>query len=410
MPLSSIFDIIAFIIKEEEKMAVLDLIKKVKVQTLSFEKHPCRDLDMETKVHYLNALALITNEDGKIVEKEEEYLTMLINSFELSADTLSEYIEFAKNPDEAQLVEMMDAFSTKDIKYNLMIDAMLIAQRDGDFSDAEKALIEQYFEMFKISEKEAKDLKYIFELFHAQDGNALFRYFQREKLIKKELFTYLMDYYKIDFNYALKVYEKETLTFKWFKPTFTARGSLWGANSTTESILDGNEISKNPVSNAQFVIFLNAMYGGKYKIDKRKVIVDSKDEQLIINLENSRIIFKNGFFTPLETKDFDKKVTGVTVLGAEEFIKWLSKQNGTVYSLPKLGGYASHQSHRGFYDTKYNMEKKIFNNEICIHSFYKEYGESKKYKCNHYVCLSESSGYFENYKDMNDKMSFRLMR
>jgi len=61
-------------------MAVLDLIKKVKVQTLSFEKHPCRDLDMETKVHYLNALALIANEDGKIVEKENEYLTILINS------------------------------------------------------------------------------------------------------------------------------------------------------------------------------------------------------------------------------------------------------------------------------------------------------------------------------------------
>ena len=309
-------------------MAVLDLLKKVKVQTLSFEKHPCRDLDMETKVHYLNALALMANEDGKIVEKEEEYLTILINSFELSEDTLSEYIEFAKNPDESQLVEMMNAFGTKDIKYNLMVDAMILAQRDGDFHKSETALLEQYFEMFKISEKEAEDLKYIFESFHAQDARALARYFNRNRMIKQSLFNYLLEYYKIDLIYALKEEEKELLDFKWFEPTFEYGG-----------LQDANEIMKQPISNAQFFIYLNARYDeNAISVQENEVYMNDEEKTLLMELKNSNISFKDGVFCLEDSTKDDEKITGITAGSVEDFVKWINGLECAEYKIVEFYG------------------------------------------------------------------------
>jgi uncharacterized tellurite resistance protein B-like protein len=309
-------------------MAVLDLIKKVKVQTLSFEKHPCRDLDMETKVHYLNALALVANEDGNIVEKEIEYLTILINSFELDPDTLNEYTEFAKNPDEARLVEMMDAFGTKDIKYNLMVDAMMLAQRDGEFVESEKALIEQYFEMFKISEQEAKDLKFLFKSFYNQDGNALYRYFKRNEYIKVELFQYLLDYYQIDMAYELKEDEKKILTFKFFKPTFEKGGLTDNAT----------EIMIKPVNNAQFCIYLNSAFMDRtIEFNGNGKVVDSKSKDLLMDLDNSDIEFKDNKFIIESAEDDEKKVTGVTYVIANMFIEWVSKYNKEKYQLSSYG-------------------------------------------------------------------------
>lgn len=45
-------------------MATLNILKKIKNEVLSFEKHPCIDLDKEQKIFYLKGLALIANEDG----------------------------------------------------------------------------------------------------------------------------------------------------------------------------------------------------------------------------------------------------------------------------------------------------------------------------------------------------------
>ena len=203
-------------------MSALSLLKKIKVQTLSFEKHPCRELDQEQMVHYLNGLALVTNEDETVCDKEKEYLSILINSFGLSEEMLETFVDFAENPDEKLLLDMMQSFMTKEIKYNLIIDAMMIASIDGNFDEKEKALINEYFEMFKISKKEAEDLRYIYEMFYAQDGNALFRYFKRNEYMKVELFQYLLDYYKIDMAYELVEDEKKILTFEFFKPDFTS--------------------------------------------------------------------------------------------------------------------------------------------------------------------------------------------
>lgn len=315
-------------------MSVLNLLKKVKVQTLSFEKHPCRELDQEIMVHYLNGLALITKEDGTVCEKEREYLSILINSFGLSEDMLETFVNFAENPDEKLILDMMQSFATKDIKYNFMIDAMMIASIDGNFDASEEAIIEQYFEMFKITKDEEKDLRYLYEMFYTQDGNGLFRYFgiknkNAKYLIKPELFQYLLEYYKIDMAYELQEEEKKLLEFEFFKPTFE-EGEL-GSGAT--------EIMTKPVTNAQFCIYLNsALIDKSIEIDGNGKVVDSKSKDLLMDLDNSDIYLEDGKFI-VDKDKYESKITGITYVFSYLFINWASVANDVKYDLASFTNY-----------------------------------------------------------------------
>lgn len=208
-----------------------------------------------------------------------------------------------------------------------MIDAMMIASIDGNVHENEKALINEYFEMFKITKDEEKDLRDIYEMFYKQDGNALFRYFGKQHIndvfiIKKELFQYLIDYYKIDFKYELQKEEKKILTFEFFKPTFEKGGLADGAT----------EIMTKPVSNAQFCIYLkNAFLSKSIEFNGDGKIVDSETKNLLMDLEMSEIEFIDNMFVINSKEDREKKITGVTYVMAEEFSKWVSKYENKSY-------------------------------------------------------------------------------
>lgn len=318
-------------------MNALNLLKKVKIQTLSFEKHPCKDLDIDSKIHYLNGLSLLTNIDENIDEKEQEYLTILITSFGLERSQLEEFLEFAKNPDEEMILQMMEAFMSKDIKYNFLIDAMLIASVDKNYDENEKAVVEQYFEMLKISHKEQKDLKHIYKLFYTQDGNGLFRYFTRNNYIKKERFEYLLDYFKIDFNYELIEDEKKTLEdIEFFKPTFSnthfANKDRLGYNA--------EEIAVKPINNAQFCIYLN--YALLKKVIEKNgddIFVFSEDKNIAFEPNNSEIKYKEDEkkFIISDNKH-EQKATGMTYVLAKSFIKWLNDKYNCNYTISTLDG------------------------------------------------------------------------
>jgi len=378
-------------------MSVLSLLKKVKVQTLSFEKHPCRELDQEVMVHYLNGLALITNEDETVCEKEKEYLSILINSFGLSEDMLETFVNFAENPDEKLILDMMQSFATKDIKYNFMVDAMMIASIDGEYDESEEAIIEQYFEMFKITKKEAEDLRYIYEMFYTQNGNALYRYFKRNEYMNVELFQYLLDYYKIDMAYELVEDEKKILTFEFFKPTFS---------NTYMKLVGANEIATKAVSNAQFCIFLNNKYLSKeIEIYDDNTIISMEDKKLLLDLKNSSIVLKDKVFQVNNSKIEEEKVTGITYKVAKEFIYWVSQKDEKKYKISEFWG----DDHRN--DGDGNLDVSSFkNNPISDEFFFFKYANS------YAIASSKKTGIFplsENKieADYNSKKtSFRFMK
>ena len=378
-------------------MSVLGLLKKVKVQTLSFEKHPCKELDQEQMIHYLNGLALITNEDETVCEKEKEYLSILINSFGLSEDMLETFVNFAENPDEKLILDMMQSFMSKDIKYNFMVDAMIIASIDGNFDDKERAIVSEYFEMFKITTDEAKDLRYIYEMFYTQNGNALFRYFGKQRkndvfTIKVEHFQYLLDYYQIDMKYELQEEEKNILTFEFFKPTFSDGGL---ADKATE-------IMTKPVSNAQFCLWLNSAFMSKtIELNGDAKLVESKTKDLLMDLAMSDIEFVDNTFVLNSSQEDEKKITGLTYVAGKLFATWASEHNKEKYTLSQYYDDNDYTDVSSFTNNPLKEIISLLDNNYC--KIIKLSGS--------YLCFYSSSYYSSIDKTFHDKeTSFRLMK
>ena len=349
-------------------MAVLDLIKKAKVKVLSFEKHPCSGLDMEIKVHYLNGLALLAYEDGAINEEEKEYLTTLLISFDMDEEILRDSLEFAKNPNEESIIEMIKLFSNEDTKFNFMMDCMVLMQKDNRGDEAKKNLLKEYFEMFKINSATKEELVKVYEMFESRDGKALFRYFKKTKanhyynnMFDKKLFEYLLDYYNIKTKFELTQKEREILQFDFFTPR-SEHGGLSG----------GKEVMKRAVTNEQFCVYLNTKFlTDKIDIDSKDRVFDIETDDVIIDLSKSAIYFDNGLFksrnelTREEISDFYSKdelediigimfgnfkdeqiqeindyytnvVTGITTVGVEGFIIWVNDTMEEEYKVVKL--------------------------------------------------------------------------
>jgi hypothetical protein len=214
--------------------------------------------------------------------------------------------------------------------------------------------------MFKITKKEATDLRYIYEMFYTQNGNALYRYFKRNEYMKVELFQYLLDYYKIDMAYELVEDEKKILTFEFFKPTFES-GSLGGFfKPTFESGSLGNgatEIMTKPVDNAQFCIYLNSAFMEKtIEIDGNGKVVDSESKDLLMDLDSSDIEFIDNEFIINSAEDEEKKITGITYIIAEMFIEWISEFKHKKYQLIK-------------FDSGWHKKIKNFNHSDMLYEF-----------------------------------------
>jgi len=194
-------------------MDLMEMLQKVTNEALSFENHPCVELDEDIKIQYLNALTVIANiDDGEISKNKIEYLEILINSFGLSDDILDSFIEFAKSPDKDSIVEMILAFNTKDIKYNLIIDSLVIANRDDNYSDNAKDIINQYFIMLKLSQKEKEDLENIFKMINDKDETALAKYSLKKSI---EQFDYILEYYDIkELNTQIAFNQSKAIEFE----------------------------------------------------------------------------------------------------------------------------------------------------------------------------------------------------
>jgi uncharacterized tellurite resistance protein B-like protein len=355
-------------------------------------------------IHYLNGLALIASADGNICEKEKEYLKILINSFGLAEEMLETFVNFAENPDEDLVQDMMEAFATKDIKYNFMMDCMMISSRDGNFDESEKEIIEEYFEMFKITKKEADDLKYIFEMFHTQDGNALYRYFKRNEYMKIELFQYLLDYYQIDMAYEVTVDEKKLLEFEFFKPTFKS-GKLG---------LDCEEIMTKPINNAQFCIFLNSAYMSKQiAIDGNGKVVDNVTKNIVMDLDLSKIKFDGKLFNTECSDDDWLKATGMTTVLVDAFLNWINEKYDSEYVYYVTNVDGSYQIDMSNF--KINLVNEFFINRFADEAHKDTWYVSVEIDSSNCIIINNNYLFFHRClnpkaNDMYSNVSFRLMR
>lgn len=186
-------------------MAILKKSKKKKEKKFSYKEHPCKHLDLEIKIHYLNGLALLSNEDDNI-SSEKKYLLILAESFELDKEIVEESIEFATNPNEEAIFEMIEVLKNQKVKYFFIVDCMILASADNDFNEAEKALIDYDLENLNITKEKVSDLQALFGFIQNKDASSLY-----EKLktttIKKDYVEYAFEYFGIEIDSILSSLE-----------------------------------------------------------------------------------------------------------------------------------------------------------------------------------------------------------
>ena len=355
-------------------MDILELVNDAKKEHLSFEKHPALGLDLEQKIHYLNGLALVMNVDDEIHDKEKEYMTILIRSFDLPDEKLDEFISFSENPDKKTVLEFIDSFKDWDIKYVFMFDCLMLAHKDDLFDEKEGKIIEDYFEAFKFTEREKEQVTYLYENILKQDKVALYRLFLAKDALKQELYTYLLDYYELNVkditNEYMKEVKAEIKEFKFFKVEYVV-GNHVGTNSGWSIIID------EPVSNKLFVYFL------QYLWDKKEVIFDDNiiyaaDKSILFNLSQSDISLNYGSF---ESKKAGN-INGFSINGALKFIEWINSLTKESFSIPRYN--ASEGTHRVYA----NCTNFCFN-EILGKQFYNELVIANKRQI--YVTIKEGN-------------------
>ncbi|MDP8221404.1 MAG: hypothetical protein P9X26_08665 [Candidatus Stygibacter frigidus] len=88
-------------------MDFLDTIKKVSSGFERIEDHPLTRMTTDEQERYIKGLALYANIDLEITTEDINYLGMFIASANQSYEKISEYKEFAENPDEKEMEKII---------------------------------------------------------------------------------------------------------------------------------------------------------------------------------------------------------------------------------------------------------------------------------------------------------------
>lgn len=160
---------------------ILEMVKKVN-QVNYVLNHPVAKESLETKIHYLNGLALMMNVDDDIHETEKNFLSSMIKTFELDGSILDQLVTFAEAPNEEAIDELFKEISgDKIVRYNFMIDAVILSEKDSTVHKNEKELLNIFFEKLDFSKKEIDQLDELMKVLRKEDQNSAIEYYKSEE-------------------------------------------------------------------------------------------------------------------------------------------------------------------------------------------------------------------------------------
>ncbi len=152
---------------ESAQQAEIEAQAKRKLET--YINHPFKEASLEEKILYLQSLALVMNADQVIDDNEKQYLTILINSFDLESELLESIVEFATAPDEDSVKAFFATFAKRDILPVFLFDALSMIHRDGALDDAEAAIVAIFCKQLQIDEALQQKVNTLFDAIAQQN-------------------------------------------------------------------------------------------------------------------------------------------------------------------------------------------------------------------------------------------------
>jgi len=292
-------------------MSILDFIKDVTKEATSFENHPVKQLPLEEKVLYLRGLALIMNADGAISDEEIEYLRILINSFELDEELLGTCIEFSKSPDRDTGLAFFRTFQRNAMAKIFLFDAWMMAYRDNDIGDKEKAVVNTIGEQLEVLKGTQEDIYTLFCCIVNNRWQEIAVSFSSHRL-NPEHFKHLLNYYNVDLQALLKTTDKSRATcIQSIVRSAIADTELEFGKLSYDSIeAQSKEVTKAPVSfqlpYSVVVPFLQSLIDRDELIIRDDEAYFSGDDKPVLKLSKLNLTFDKLHRTLLLTASTDE--------------------------------------------------------------------------------------------------------
>ncbi len=145
--------------------SVLSKIRSIRMQKQKIiweekiKNHPVIKENIETKMHYLNGLALMMNVDDKISEPKKAVLASILDVFEMPEFVINDFIAFAKESENEPIVNLLEELTKSEMaKITFMIDNFIMANLSGKETNNETELIDFFFEMLLFNKIEINSI------------------------------------------------------------------------------------------------------------------------------------------------------------------------------------------------------------------------------------------------------------
>ena len=182
---------------EAKEKAEKELAASKKLE--SYVGHPFSAASIEDKMLYLQSLAVVMNVDETIDEEEKQYITILINSFELDSNLLETIVEFSNYPDPENVKDFLTKFVNHEILPVFLFDALNMIHRDGVLDETEKTLVTGLCKQLKIDESIEQKVELFFNAINTQNFDQAARYLFLN-VLPKDSFAHVFSLYKQDID------------------------------------------------------------------------------------------------------------------------------------------------------------------------------------------------------------------
>lgn len=188
--------------KRESPIDIIKIAREITTEILAFEKHPGKEMDLDLKLAYLNALALLMNADSEIHDREKEYLATLLYTFDIPKDKLDDLVQFSMVVDEKVMSEAMkEVFHNlpkDEIKYVFLMDCFMLSNADENYVEREKELISVYARSLKITKADEGRIFYLYQKVQKRNGSSLKTMKLDSGKLEIKIFNYLFHHFQMN--------------------------------------------------------------------------------------------------------------------------------------------------------------------------------------------------------------------
>lgn len=138
---------------EQKGKSVLELLKEFKKDLKELIGHPMTYKDAYYKELYLIMLSSVAFANGNVDKIEVKFLMCFQNAFKLEGEIIS-YLNKVSSIDSPKVNEFIEFIDHEDLKYNFLLDGLMLIGLDGTLNEDKVSIIAEFAEIFNTESEE----------------------------------------------------------------------------------------------------------------------------------------------------------------------------------------------------------------------------------------------------------------